>query len=276
MVRRMAEGETRSWKLASIVLAAMLLIALGWIAYPHLLAVAIPPEITQAARGRQLAEELGCFTCHGPLGRAGVTNPGSRYKTVPPFHEGTLMMFAKSDQELREYILDGAPAAKLASAEYLQEMSEQALRMPPFGDHVTERDVEDLVAFLRASSDLLFPPEGPASDGEVLAQELGCFTCHGAMGSGGHANPGSLKGYIPGFYGPDYAELVRDEGELRSWIENGGIRRLTEDPLAAFFLERQRVQMPAYSGFLSAEQIDSLVAYVSWVAQESWREMPLQ
>lgn len=258
------------------MLAVLLIAALGWIAYPVLRSLVIPPEITAAARGRELAEELGCFTCHGPLGQAGVVNPGSRYKTVPPFHEGTIMMFAASDQELREYILDGAPAAKLASEEYRREMREQAIRMPPFRDYVSAADVEDMVAYLRAASDLLAPPEGPASDGEALAHELGCFSCHGVMGSGGIANPGSLKGYIPGFYGPDYAELVRDEVELRAWIETGGIPRLTGDPLAAHFLERQRVQMPAYGGFLDATRVESLMAYVKWLASEEWRTMPLQ
>jgi mono/diheme cytochrome c family protein len=272
----MIDGGTRSWKAVSIVLAISLTVALAWIAYPHVRAIAIPPELTPAARGRQLAEDLGCFTCHGPLGRAGVSNPGSQYKAVPPFHEGTIMMFAKSDQDLREYILDGAPASKRESAEYLQEMSEQAIRMPAYRDHVSAQDVEDLVAFLRATSELLYPPDGPASDGEELARDLGCFTCHGAMGGGGHANPGSLKGYIPGFYGPDYAELVQNKDELRSWIENGGIGRLTDDPLAAYFLERQRVQMPAYGGFLSEKQIDDVIAYVEWLSTETWRELPLQ
>lgn len=272
----MFDSGPGSWKAVSLVLAIALSAALTWIVYPHVRAVAIPPEITAAARGRELAEELACFTCHGPLGRVGVTNPGSQYKTVPPFHEGTIMMFAKSDQELREYILDGAPAAKRESEEYQKEMRGQAIRMPAYRDHVTARDVEDLVAFLRASSELLYPPEGPASDGEELAHELGCFSCHGAMGSGGHSNPGSLKGYIPGFFGPDYAELVRNKDELRSWIANGGVSRLTDDPLAQYFLERQRVQMPAYSGFLTEKQIDDLVAYVEWVATESWRDLPLQ
>lgn len=272
----MREPSARVWRRSSVLLAVLLIAAVGWIAYPHVRAIVVPPEITAAARGRRLAAELGCFTCHGPLGRAGVVNPGSKYDSVPPFHEGTIMMFAKSDQELREYILDGAPAAKLRSAEYQKEMRGQAIRMPAFRDFVSERDVDDLVAFLRASAEMLFPPEGPATEGEELAHTLGCFTCHGEMGSGGHANPGSLKGYIPGFYGPDFHELVKDDDELRSWIVNGGVARLTDDPLASFFLERQRVQMPAYGGFLDDQQVDSLMAYVKWLASEEWREMPLQ
>ncbi len=264
------------WRRIAIALFAVAAAALAWIAYPHVRAWIIPPEVTAAARGRELAGELGCFTCHGPLGHSGIVNFGSSYERVPPFNEGTIMMFAKSDQELREYILDGAPAAKRASDSYREEMRKQAIRMPAYRDFVSDGDVDDLVAYLRATSEMLFPPDGPASIGEELAHEVGCFSCHGALGSGGIANPGSLKGYIPGFYGPDYAELVRDDDELRSWIERGGIERFTEDELASYFVERQRVMMPAYGKRLSAEQIEGLMAYVRWVAGESWRSMPLQ
>lgn len=248
----------------------------AWVVYPHVRAVVIPTEITAAARGRALARELGCFTCHGPLGRDGVTNPGSTYDSVPSFHEGTLMMFAKSDDDLREYILDGAPAGKRASASYRAEMESQAIRMPAYRDVVDGAQVDDLVAFLRASSELLFPPDGPASDGEELVRKLGCFSCHGALGSGGYANPGSLKGYIPGFYGPDYAELVEDDAELRGWIEHGGIARLNDDALAWYFISRQRVSMPGYGDRLDATDVDHVMAYVKWLASEAWRDLEIQ
>ncbi len=272
----MPDPRIRSWKRIALALAAALLAALTWIAYPFVVAMVIPPEITSAARGRALASELGCFACHGHLGCVGVANPGSQYETIPSFHEGTIMMFAKSDQELREYILDGAPAAKRESEAYREEMRGQAIRMPAYRGHVSDREVEDLVAFLRAASELLYPPDGPAADGEELAHDLGCFTCHGAMGSGGVSNPGSLKGYIPGFYGPDFAELVSDEDELYSWVYDGAIKRFADDPLASYFIERQRVQMPAYGRFLNDDQIADLMSYVRWVSEESWRDMEFQ
>jgi len=267
----MAASETMRWKAAALAMAVAVVGLAAWIVYPYARSLVIPPESTAAARGRELARDLGCFTCHGALGREGVANPGSAYGAVPTFHEGTLMMFAKSDQDLREYILDGAPKAKRDSESYRREMNEQEIRMPAYRDFVSEQQVDDLVAFLRASSELLFPPEGLPTEGEELAHELGCFQCHGAMGSGGHANPGSLKGYIPGFYGSDYRELVQNDEELRSWIEQGGIPRLTDDELASYFLARQRVKMPSYGDRLEPQQIDALVAYVKWLASEEWR-----
>lgn len=258
------------------ILALLLLAESGWLAYPFLRDLVVPPEKTAAARGRQLAYDLGCFSCHGPLGRGGLPNPGSELKTIPSFHQGTIMMFAKDDDDLRAWILDGAPAAKLNSVAYQEAMAAQAIRMPAYREIIDDEQLDDLVAYLRSASELLYPPERDlAEEGAELAHDLGCFACHGEMGGGGLPNPGSLKGYVPGFYGPDFAELVRDDTELRAWIADGGVPRLSDDPLASFFLERQRIKMPGYKDHLSSEQLDALVAYVRWIAGESWENLAL-
>jgi mono/diheme cytochrome c family protein len=228
-----------------------------------------------AEAGRQVALRLGCFNCHGPGGIGGVPNAGSKTDEVPSFREGTIMMYAHNDQDLREYILDGAPAAKLARAEYKAEQEAQALRMPAFRAEIAVSQVEDLVAYLRAGSGLLEPLDDPAAKGVEIALANGCFDCHGAMGIGGMPNPGSLKGYIPGFVGEDYRELVRNDDELRGWIAEGGIPRLRDDQLASYFLQRQRIQMPAFKDHLKPEQIDALIAYVRWLAVGDWQTAPL-
>lgn len=267
---------------SAVVRRVALLIALvalaaqsAYLAYPVVRDWIAPPFASDAQRGRELAEELGCFNCHGPGGRGGVPNPGSKTKEVPSFHEGTLMMYAHDDQDLREYILDGAPAKKRGQELYQAEMKAQALQMPAFRGFITDDQVDALVAYLRAASDMLVPVDEPAAHGAELAADNGCFDCHGPMGSGGLPNPGSLKGYIPGFGGPDFHELVRSDDELRGWIAEGGIARLRDDPLASFFLERQRIQMPAYKDRLSAADIDALVAYVRWIDAGTWQTMPL-
>jgi mono/diheme cytochrome c family protein len=258
------------------VLVVLLLAQSVWLGYPLVRDLILPPRDNPAQRGRALAAQLGCFTCHGPGGTGGVPNPGSKTDEVPSFHEGTIMMYAHSDQELREYILDGAPAAKRARPEYRAEQATQALRMPAYRGFVTAAQVDDLVAYLRASSGLLEPLDNEAAKGVEIALANGCFSCHGDMGIGGLPNPGSLKGYIPGFGGQDFDELVRDDGELRGWIADGGIPRLRDDPLASYFIERQRIQMPAFKDHLSAAEIDALVAYVRWLAGGEWRRMPLK
>jgi len=103
----------------------------------------------------------------------------------------------------------------------------------------------------------------------------GCFNCHGGMGIGGLPNPGSLKGYIPGFGGADFDELVRDDDELRSWIRTGGIPRLRNDVLASHFIERQHIRMPAFTDRLAPADLDGVVAYVRWLASGDWQKQPL-
>jgi mono/diheme cytochrome c family protein len=146
---------------------------------------------------------------------------------------------------------------------------------PPFRGWVSESEADALVAYVRAASELLAPADPAAARGAQIVRDNGCFACHGEMGSGGLPNPGSFKGYIPGFIGPDFADLVRSDAELLEWIREGTIARLADHPLASRFLERQRIQMPAYKRFLSDEEIEAVAAYVRWLAAGTWRTQPL-
>lgn len=263
-------------RLVTVALLIVVAVETAYLGWPIARDIVMPPYASDVDQGRTLAARLGCFNCHGPGGRGGVPNPGSKGGEVPAFREGTVMMYAHGDQELREYILDGAPAKKRARPAYQAELEAQAIRMPAYRGFVSGREVDLLVAYLRAASDLLAPTEEPAAHGAELAARNGCFACHGEMGGGGLPNPGSLKGYIPGFGGADFDELVRDDQELRGWIADGGIPRLRDDPAARFFIDRQRLQMPAFAGHLKPEEIDAVMAYLRWLAAGSWREMPLQ
>lgn len=272
----MSFAATRRLQFLCLALLALLVAETAWLAYPFVRDRLAPSQLSPEARGRELAGRLGCFNCHGPRGTGGVPNAGSKWETVPSFHEGTPMMFVKRNEDIREYILDGAPAAKRDRDSYQEEMAAQAIHMPAFRGWVSGEELEALVAFIRSRSELLEPNDESASRGAKVMRERGCFACHGAMGSGGLPNPGSLKGYIPGFTGPDFAELVRNEDELREWITKGTISRLADDPLASVFLERQRIEMPAYERFLDGKELGDVVAYVRWLSGETWREQPLE
>lgn len=248
---------------------------LFWLGWPRLWELVWGIEVTAAERGRQVAERSGCFTCHGPGGTGGVPNPGSEEGEVPGFTGGTPMMYANSEQELREYILDGAPARKRNDPHYRETVRRSLLAMPAYREVLSPREVDDLLAYLRAASGLLVPDDSLAAQGQELALRLGCFQCHGPMGARGPANPGSFKGYIPGWWGNDFRELVRDDGELREWIEEGSIARLRNHWLARRYIEGQRVSMPAYKNFLSDEEIRALMAYVRWVHKGEWQKQPL-
>ena len=254
------------------VLAALGVVAVVWTAYPRMRTLLLEVEVTRAARGFALAGELGCFACHGPAGTGGVKNPGSREGEVPAFVEQTQMMYVKGADELREYVLDGMPKRRREDPAYLAEIEAAMLRMPAYRPFLTPRQVDDLVAYLRATSGQILPVDDPeAFRGAELAIEHGCFACHGALGAGGMANPGSFKGYVPSFWGRDFDDLVRDDGELRQWLADGEIARIAEHPIGGWFFRRQALKMPAYGHRLEARELDALVAYVRWIRSGPWR-----
>ncbi|MEW6267916.1 MAG: c-type cytochrome [Thermodesulfobacteriota bacterium] len=251
---------------SSLVPAVVAAGLLAWVAHPLLRDAVLRPEASAALRGRERAHELGCFGCHGPGGRGGVGNPGSRRETIPGFTGSTLMMYVHDEDEIRQYILDGRPDRLADDPDYEAELSAQAIRMPAYRDVLEPGDLELLLAYIRLVSGMIEPGTEPARAGAEVAARMGCFGCHGALGMGGVDNPGSLKGYVPGFHGDDFHELVRDDDELREWILTGKLARIEEHWIGGWFSRRQLIQMPAYEKFLTREEVDALVAFVRWIA----------
>jgi mono/diheme cytochrome c family protein len=243
--------------------------------YPTMHDLVLEAEDTPAARGYRVARRAGCFDCHGCDGMGGVKNPGSRDGEVPGFSGGTPMMWVKNEDEIREYILDGAPARKRADPGYQPQVDAQLLVMPAYRGFLTGREVDDLVVYVRAVSGLLVPHDELAAQGQDLALRLGCTRCHGPMGAGGSKNPGSFKGYIPGWWGADFRELVRDDDELRGWIRDGQIPRLRDNPMANHFIQRQRIAMPAFKNVITEQQLQALTHYLRWVNDGEWQRTPL-
>lgn len=258
----------RSWIVWGLAIVAAL--ETGWLVYPVVRRFVLSIESTPATRGHRLALELGCFACHGPDGEAGTKNPGSQEGEVPAFTEQTQMMYVKTTDDLREYILDGAPKRRREDPEYRARMEAASLRMPAYRGLVSAAQVDELVAYLRATSGQLLPDEAEAARGAELATEYHCFRCHGPLGAGGVPNAGSFKGYIPGFWGADYDELVRNDDELHGWIADGSIPRITEHPVGGWFFRRQATKMPAYGTILPATDIEALEAYVKWIRAGGW------
>lgn len=276
-----------------------------------------PPQASAPARGRVLAEQLGCFSCHGPGGTGGVPDPGSP-DPVPAFTRGIPWDYAESTEELRNWILWGDPkgqktaaldassGALLAAAvpvlahggkkhgqpsptpsaspagDAHHEHGEHGmatpapdehehkglLKMPAFREHVSDGEADDLVAYVVALSPREAPPDAAVRRGIELAARNGCFACHGPMGSGGISNPGSFKGYIPGYFGEDLRELAADRAEVETWIREGNVTRLARNPAAKFFLDRQPIKMPAFGKQLSEPEVADLATMVEWIYEE--------
>ncbi len=228
------------------------------------IALAIHPRLPAAERGRRLAERTGCFTCHGPEGSRGAANPGRADRSVPTY-EGDLMMYAERPEEIRQWIRDGATAKRSGSTTWRRERDRGVLRMPAFGHRLRASQIEDLVAFVMAVSGSPEPEDSLARRGLERSQALGCAGCHGPGGRFARPNAGSLKGYVPAWDGPDFAELVRNRQEFGEWVERGVCRRLEHHPVAQLLLKRAGLRMPAYRRHLRVGDVDALWAYVRWL-----------
>jgi mono/diheme cytochrome c family protein len=284
--------------LSTITLAALLL---GGFAAWGLLFHLRTPELTPELRGYALAEELGCHGCHGPRGTGGVRNPraGLAQTTgeIPAWDGGNAMMYVKSEDEIREWILDGRPwrlvlrdslaaRATRADSDTTSPFPEPGrvelrpsrlaapkppVRMPAYRGVVDERQLEDLVAYYKAVAvfgDDVDAMSVDARQGYAVARDTGCFGCHGPGGRLGAKNPRSFKGYVPPWHGPDFHELVHHDDELRAWILDGAVPRISENRVGRWFLSRQVVKMPAYRGVLADSSVDDVMSYIKWMSRE--------
>jgi len=222
-------------------------------------------NVSRVQRGYEVAEQKGCFTCHGPGGIRGMADPGHGLDEVPPFAGGLITMYAQNEGEIREWILDGMPARVRNDPEQLKMREKAVILMPAWRGLVSDRELDDLVAYVKAVSDFERPEDERAHEGRETAARYGCFNCHGPQGRGTLPNVRAFKGYIPSWDGADFRELAQDEAEVREWILDGRPRRLQGSRFARFFMDRQPIQMPAYRGHLKPEEVDRIVDYIKWV-----------
>ncbi|HKA23883.1 MAG TPA: c-type cytochrome [Candidatus Eisenbacteria bacterium] len=241
------------------VVVMILALAGGVAAY-----MTVRPNLPAAERGRRLAERMGCFGCHGPGGIRGAANPGRTDETVPGF-EGDVMMFAKSPDEIRQWITTGTTEKRKVSETWQAERKAGALKMPAFGRRLERRQIDDLVAFVRASAGEPEPEDSLAAAGLTRADSLGCTGCHGAGGRFARNNPRSLKGYLPSWDGADFPDLVKSREEFGEWVEDGVSKRFKSNPAASFYLRRAVLHMPAFRTHLLPGDVDALWAYVEWL-----------
>lgn len=223
-------------------------------------------EQNPVLRGRLLAERSGCLMCHRPYAGTEIPNPGSRWGTVPAFQGGNPMMYgAETRQAIEEYVRHGAPRAWLDDPEVRRRLAGQHLRMPAYEGTLSGAEIADVVAFVAALEGVEPAGGEAAAAGRALARRHGCLSCHGPEGSGGRPNPGSLGGFVPGFLGRNFDDLVRDEAEFREWVREGSLARLGDKALVRWFWRRQQIAMPAYRGDLSEEEVGQLWAWVQEV-----------
>jgi mono/diheme cytochrome c family protein len=192
-----------------------------------------------------------------------VANAGRTDRTVPDFSDD-VVMYAKDRDAVREWIEDGVTSAKAKSTTWREQRDRGALKMPAFGHRLNPRQIEDLVAFVGALAGDPEPADSLASLGLHRARALGCVGCHGAGGRLERPDPGSFRGFVPSWDGPDFAELVKSRTEFGEWVERGISRRFEANAGARFFLRRAALKMPAFQRHLEPGDEDALWAYIEW------------
>jgi mono/diheme cytochrome c family protein len=238
-----------------VLLVLLALAGLGTLAWWR------PHNVGPAQRGARLAAERGCLSCHGPGGRLADPDGTRGIGSAPSFDHDDVVEYARTEAEIREWILDGKPHRL---REEPAAGPAPLLQMPAWRDRLAPAEVDHLVAYVKAVSDF-DPVPAVAAAGRDVAARLGCFSCHGQGGRFDSPNPGSLKGYVPAWSGADFEELARDDAEIREWIRDGGPKRLRENPVAAFFFRRQSIRMPAYADRVSEDEVRQVTAYIRWL-----------
>ena len=218
-------------------------------------------------RGIVRATELGCFSCHGSGGAGGVRDP--RGGEVPGWTGGAWRPLVEDAVEVRQFIRNGISDKRAGDPAARRRRQASGIRMPAYGDVLAGSDLEDLTAAFLVLSGMRAPaPGSAAARGREVAIAWGCFGCHGPAGSGGLPNPGSFTGFVPGWYGADFDELVRGRAEFDTWVGTGDLPRVAHRPVASWFLRRQKLRMPAYPALDRGER-DDLWAYVQWLRASS-------
>jgi mono/diheme cytochrome c family protein len=269
-------SSAQSGRILGLVLLGLLTLGIGGTV---VLQLEKQPEHSPVSRGARLADEAGCFACHGrgeeePRFNLRQAAPGKwRSKSNPSLGAGEITKVSV----LVDWITHGVPADEADKHRQL------FIRMPAYQDRLSPGEIEDIAAWILAEGlkvqvDLAAkppaPPVGAALSpdqlliaGDRLARQTGCYQCHGELGQGGGSNPDSFKGYIPGFQGRDFLKLTADgdRAEILHWIDHGRGRAIEAGPLgrlAKKYFGQQAISMPGYRDQLTATEKELLADYL--------------
>lgn len=279
MVTRQSESwPANAGKVLAIVLLALLGLGLGG---TILLQIEKQPEYSPVSRGAILAGSAGCFACHGRgdgekrfnLRQASADKWAA--KSNPTFWDGEITRVDK----LVEWITNGV------TADEVEKHKKLFIRMPAYKDRLKPAEIEAIAAWILAEGLKFTQGTGkeakplPPSDGrplkpdqllvvgDRLSRKFGCYQCHGELGQGGVANPGSFKGYIPGFFGQDFLKLTAngDRAEVLHWIDHGrgqAIESGLTGKMTKQYFAGQATQMPGYRDQLTASEKELLADFL--------------
>ena len=198
------------------------------------------PVSEQVAAGGHDFVQFACAQCHGEQGQGGVS------PDVPALTgAGQELTVAQLEHIINHGLGESANPTKPY--------------MPVWGEVISNRQVSDLVAYIRAGLPAVAgaePPFVPTDQGEPVAGaalygKYGCINCHGPNGLGGVPNPQSPDKAIPPLSGADFFSEFNTDAKIKEIIRTGSV--LGSAPI---------VSMPHWGGILSDDQLNALVAYI--------------
>ncbi len=198
------------------------------------------PVSEQVAAGGHDFVQFACAQCHGEQGEGGVS------PDVPALTgAGNELTVAQLEHIINHGLGESANPTKPY--------------MPVWGEVISNRQVSDLVAYIRAGLPAVAgaePPLVPTDQGEPVAGaalygKYGCINCHGPNGLGGVPNPQSPDKAIPPLSGADFFSEFDTDAKIKEIIRTGSV--LGSAPI---------VSMPHWGGILSDDQLNALVAYI--------------
>ncbi len=203
-------------------------------------AVGSAPVDHKVAAGAHVFVQFACAQCHGMNGQGGVS------PDVPALTSaGATLTVA----QLTHIIDHGLGESANPKKPY----------MPVWGAVISQRQVAELVAYIRAglptvpdATPLAVPErQGAAVAGAALYVRDGCINCHGPNGLGGVPNPQSPDKTIPPLSGSDFRHEFDTDGKIEDVIRSGSV--IGRAPI---------VSMPHWGGVLSNADLAALVAYL--------------
>ncbi|TMM08531.1 MAG: c-type cytochrome [Actinobacteria bacterium] len=194
----------------------------------------------QVAAGAHVFVQFACSQCHGEQGRGGVS------ADVPAL---TGIAKGVSSSGLRSIIDHGLGESANPTKPY----------MPVWGEVISQTQVSELIAYLRAglpSVPTAVPPavptgQGAAVEGSVLYVRYGCINCHGPNGLGGVPNPLSPDKTIPPLSGSGFRHDFPTDKAIYDVIRSGSV--IGRAPI---------VSMPHWGGIIPNSQLTALIAYL--------------
>ncbi|HEY2326866.1 MAG TPA: c-type cytochrome [Gaiellaceae bacterium] len=200
-------------------------------------AAAVDPHI---ASGAHIFVQFACARCHGAQGAGGV----SQYVPALDTLKTTL-----TAARLRSIIDHGLGESSNPVRPY----------MPVWGAVISNTQVDDLVAYIRAGLPAVptatvpaIPQnQGLAVEGASLYVADGCINCHGPNGLGGVPNPLSADKTIPPLSGQDFRQEFNTDAKIIAVIQSGSV--IGRAPI---------VSMPHWGGIIPPQQLNALAAYL--------------